>query len=317
MATNVQGYNAGAGVTQLSNENAEYYQNAMLERLLPELNFMKYGQQKTIPKNSGALTSFRRLNNLAVSTTALTEGVTPDGVDLSISKISATVQEYGNYTKISDFISLTGLDPLLTETVQLMGQNAGQVIDAIVGSIVAAGTTVVYANGVASRLTVASKILISDILKVRRGLKSANVKPISLPNGQKGYLAFADPFVITDLMQTQEWRDQNTYVDVANRIAGIAGEMYGIYFLENPTAVLKYAGAGAGSADVYATIFIGDGAYGVPDISGSSKPDIIVIPPEVAGGPLKQWSTVGWKARLTAIRLQELAIIRLETTASL
>jgi N4-gp56 family major capsid protein len=319
MTTNVQGYNATAGVNSLTAEQAEFYQDAMLERLLPELFFMKYGEKKNIPKNKGALTSFRRLNSLAVSTTALTEGVTPDGVDLNITKINATVSEYGNWTKISEFINMTGLDPLLTETSQLMGENAGESMDIIVRDIVAAGTNVVYANAKASRVTVAStdKITALDILKVRRTLKRSKVKKITLPDGSKGWLAFIHTDVATDLMQTTEWKDQNTYVDTKNRVEGVLGKLYGIYFLEADNAV-KYAGAGATGADVYGTVFIGKGAYGVPDVQGSSKPEIIVHKAGSAGtaDPLNQFNTVAWKSAFTTVRLNELCIVRYESGAT-
>ncbi|MEH7480242.1 N4-gp56 family major capsid protein [Neobacillus drentensis] len=317
MATNVQGYNATSGVNALTAENAEFYQDAMLERLLPELFFMKYGEKKNIPKNKGAVTSFRRLNSLAVSTTALTEGVTPDGIDLNISKINGTVQEYGNYAKISEFLNLTGLDPVLTETAQLMGENAGESVDTLVRDMVTAGTNVVYANGKASRvlLAAADKITALDILKVRRTLRRNKVKQITLPDGSKGYLSFIHTDVATDLMQTQEWKDQNTYVDTKNRQDGVLGKMYGIYFLEADNAV-KFAGAGASGADVFGTIFIGKGAYGVPDIEGSSKPQIIVHDAKIAGGALEQFSTVAWKAAFTTVRLNELCIVRYESGAT-
>lgn len=317
MPTNVQGYNATSGVNALTAEQAEFYQDAMLERLLPELFFMKYGEKKNIPKNKGAVTSFRRLNSLAVSTTALTEGVTPDGVDLNITKISATVQEYGNWTKISEFINLVGLDPLMTETAQLMGENAGESIDVIVRDMIAAGTNVVYANTKTARnlIGASDKISALDILRVRRTLKRNKVKPIALPDGGKGYLAFVHTDVATDLMQTQEWKDQNTYVDTKNRQEGVLGKLYGIYFLEADNAV-KFAGAGATAADVYGTVFIGRGAYGVPDVEGSSKPQIIVHDAKVAGGPLEQFSTVAWKAAFTTARLNELCIVRYESGAT-
>jgi N4-gp56 family major capsid protein len=319
MTTNVQGYNATSGVNALTAEQAEFYQDAMLERLLPELFFMNYGEKKNIPKNKGAVTSFRRLNSLAVSTTALTEGVTPDGVDLNITKINATVSQYGNWTKISDFINMTGLDPLLTETAQLMGENAGESMDTIVRDIVAAGTNVVYANSKTARNTIlaADKITALDILKVRRTLKRSKVKPISLPNGSKGYLAFIHTDVAMDLMQTQEWKDQNTYTDTKNRVEGTLGKMYGVYFLEADNAP-KFAGAGSGGADVYGTIFIGKGAYGVPDVQGSSKPEIIVHNAGSGGvsDPLNQYNTVAWKSAFTAVRLQELAIVRYESGAT-
>lgn len=319
MATNVQGYNATAGVNALSAENAEFYQDAMLERLLPELFFMKYGEKKNIPKNKGAVTSFRRLNSLNVSTTALTEGVTPDGVDLNITKVNATVSEYGNWTKISEFINTTGLDPLLTEASQLMGENAGESMDIIVRDVVAAGTNVVYANGKSARNTIVAtdKVAALDILRIRRTLKRNKVKTIKLPDGSQGYLSFMHPDVAMDLMLTQEWKDQNTYVDTKNRVEGLLGKMYGIYFLEAPNGV-KFAGAGSAGADVFASLFIGRGAYGVPDVEGSSKPEIIVHKAGSGGtaDPLNQFNTVAWKSAFTTARLNELCIVRYESGAT-
>lgn len=319
MATSVQGYNATSGVNALTAEQHTYFQDEMLERLLPELKWTQFGDKKTIPNHKGATTNFRRLNSLAVSTTALTEGVTPDGVNLDIVAITATVAEYGSWTKISEFINMTGFDPILTEASGLMGENAGESIDTIVRDIVAAGTNVIYANGKASRVLTAAtdKITAADILKVRRTMKNNRVKEIKLPGGGSGFVAMVHPFVAMDLMQTQEWKDQNTYVDTKNREEGILGKMYGIYFMEVDNGV-KFAGAGASSADIYATIFLGRGAYGLPDIGGSMKPEIIVHPAGSAGSadPLNQFNTIAWKCAFTAVRLQELAIIRYESGAS-
>lgn len=319
MATSVQGYNATSGVNALTAEQHTFFQEEMLDRLLPELVWTKFGEKKTIPERKGATTNFRRLNSLAVSTTALTEGVTPDGVNLDIVAITATVSEYGNWTKISEFIDMTGFDPILQEASGLMGENAGESIDVIVRDIVSAGTNVVYANAKTARNLVAAsdKITAADILKVRRTMKRNKVKEIKLPGGGSGYVALVHTDVAMDLMQTQEWKDQNTYVDTKNREEGMLGKMYGIYFMEVDNGV-KFAGAGASSADVYGTIFLGKGAYGLPDIGGSMKPQIIVHPAGSAGSadPLNQFNTVAWKCAFTAVRLQELAIVRYESGAS-
>lgn len=317
MSTQVQGYNSTTGVNALTAEQAEFYQDAMLERLLPELVLMKYGEKKNIPRHKGATTSFRRLNSLAVSTTALTEGVTPDGVNLDITKINTTVQEYGNWTKISEFINMTGLDPLMTEVAQLMGENAGESLETIVRDVTLGGTNVQYANNVASRAAVAGKITALDILRIRRTLKRNKVKKIKLPNGKSGYLGFIHTDVATDLMQTPEWQDANKYVKNDNLIEGTIGELYGIYFIEYDLAK-KDAGAGASGVDVYENLFIGKGAFGVPDVEGSSKPQIIVHPAGSGGtsDPLNQFNTIAWKAALATIRLQELAMVRYECTAT-
>lgn len=310
--------NNAAGYNALTAEQAEFYQRTMLERLLPELQMMKYGEKKNIPKRSGDVTSFRRLNSLAVSTTALTEGVTPENVSLDITKLTATVKQYGNWVEGTDWVDLTALDPIITETTELLGENAGESIDIIVRDIVAAGTNVFYANGKTARNTIAAadKITRADILKIRRTMKRNKVKPIKLPDGSSGYLAFIHTDVATDLMKDPEWVSQNTYVNTKNRVDGMLGKMDGIYFLEYDHAK-KFAGEGATGADVYATVIIGKGAYGVPDIEGSSKPDIIAKGlGENGNDPMNQRWTLAWKAAFTALRLQELAIVRYESGAS-
>lgn len=319
MATNVQTYTqTGAGYNQLSSENAEFYQRALLDRLINSVVFMNYGQKKNIPNRAGATTSFRRLNLPTLSTTAIVEGTTPNALDLSIDKISATVQQYGAWTKISDFLDLTGLDPVITETAQMFGDHAGLSMDQVVRDIVAAGTNVQYASTASSRATVAAgmKIVAADIMKIRATMRKNNVKQVTLPNGGKGYLAFTHPDVVTNIMSTQEWKDQNTYVDTKNREQGIAGQMYGVYFLEANTAPV-FSAAGASGIDVYGTLVIGDGAYGIPDIQGSSKPEIIVKNSKGdsndTSNPMNLYSTIAWKSTFTALRLNEKCILRYES----
>lgn len=319
MATNVQGYNTGVGVNALTAEQHTYYQDAMLERLIPELVWTKFGEKKNIPKRKGATTNFRRLNSLNVVTTALTEGVTPDGVDLNITAINAVVKEYGNWTKISEFINLAGYDPLMTEVSELMGENAGESLDVIVRDVISAGTNVMYAGGKTSRATIAAsdKITALDILKARRTLKRNKVKPIRLPNGGTDYVALVHTDVAMDLMQLDEWKKANVENATSDFRDGSIGRLYGIRFYEVDNGVI-FPGEGASGADVYGTIFLGRGAYGIPDIEGSVKPEIIVHPAGSAGSadPLNQFNTVAWKCAFAAVRLQELAIVRLESGAT-
>lgn len=173
MPTNVQTYSqTGAGYNQLSAENAEFYQRAMLERLVDNVVFMNYGKKQNIPKRAGATTSFRRLDLPTLSTTAIVEGTTPNALDLSITKVSATVNQYGAWTKVSDMLDLTGLDPVITETAQMFGDHAGLSMDQVVRDIVAAGTNVRYANSKTARNLVAAgdKISAADIIKIRTTL---------------------------------------------------------------------------------------------------------------------------------------------------
>lgn len=317
MATNTQTYaQTGTGYNALSNEQAEFYQRTMLEALYDSVAFMPYGEKKNIPKNAGALTSWRRLEMPSLSTSAVVEGTTPDAIDLTINKVNATVSQYGAWTKVSDFLDLTGLDPVLTETSKIFGDHAGLSMDTIVRDIVAAGTNVLYANGKSARngLLAGDNISDADILKIRAKMKKNNVKPIKLPSGGTGYLAFVSPDVANQIMGLQSWKDQNTYVDVKNREQGIVGQMYGIYFKEtNLAKVFASASGDATPQDVQGTIVIGKGAFGIPDVSGSSKPEIIVHSNGSTENPMNLYKTVAWKSAFTAVRLNEKSILRYES----
>ena len=141
---------------RLTNENAEFYQRTLLEKLSNSVVFMNYGKKTSIPKHAGALTTWRRLEMPAVTTTAITEGVTPSGIDLTINKVNATVQQFGTYTKLTDFIDLVGLDPLVTEVSLMFGEHAGLSMDIIVRDIIAAGSNLQCAGAKATRALLAA-----------------------------------------------------------------------------------------------------------------------------------------------------------------
>jgi len=316
MPTNLQTYTtpSDAGNNRLTAENAEFYQRTLLEALFNSVVFMPYGKKTVIPKNAGATTSWRRLEMPAVTTTALTEGITPDGIDLTVNKISATVQQFGTWTKITDFLEMTGLDPLVTEVSGMFGDHAGLSMDIVIRDILLAGTNTQFANGKASRATlVAGDVLTTtEIQKARATMVKNNVKKIKLPNGQMGYVAFIHPDSATTIFNLQEWKDQNTYVDVKNREMGIVGQMYGIYFIEaNTASTFVNGGVGINLAGK-AMLLIGADAFGIPDVAGSSKPEILVYTDGNTENPMNQYSTIAWKSTFTAARLQELAILRLE-----
>lgn len=292
-------------------ENKVFYDRTLLERLLPELVWLQFGQKKPAPKKEGDTTDFRRFNSLAPALTPLTEGVTPDGNSLSVSNIRATVQQYGDYITLSDKIDLMGIDPVLTETTQLLGEQAGLTIDTVIRDIVVAGTNVQYAGNKISRATVTkSDVLTSlEVRKVVRTFRNSKVKPID----GKYYVGLIGPYAEFDLMNDPLWVDVSKYAASSQIFDGEIGKLSGVRFIrENNTKV--FAGAGASGADVHCTMFLGKGGYGVVDIEGSSKPETITKPHGSAGtaDPLNQRASQGWKALFTTVRLQELANLRLE-----
>src|SRR3990167_11197851 len=118
----------------------------MLKAARPLLLHTRWGQVKDIPKNNGKLIRFRRYSLLSAATTALTEGTTPSGSQLSVTNVEATVAFYGDYVTLTDEVPLTTFDPVLTETSDRLCQQAGNTLDQLTRDVIIAGTTVQYAS---------------------------------------------------------------------------------------------------------------------------------------------------------------------------
>jgi len=82
--------------TQIPAEVNNFYDRTLLTRALPLLVHTRWAQIRDIPRNAGTKTiKFRRYANLTAATTPLSEGVTPEGSQLSVTDITATVAQYG------------------------------------------------------------------------------------------------------------------------------------------------------------------------------------------------------------------------------
>ena len=103
MATTTQTYG------NLTAEQKTFYDRTLLSRLLPNLTFLKYGQKRPIPKNSGKRVEFRKWNLFDANDAmeALQEGVTPASQALSQSNVEVEVAQYGAYVEVSDLLDMT------------------------------------------------------------------------------------------------------------------------------------------------------------------------------------------------------------------
>ena len=316
MATKTQVITNVSGQNQLSAEDKTFYERTLLERLLPQLNFYKDARKKKLPKNSGRTMNFRKFNSLTAPTASLTEGKTPDGNDLSVTTITATVAQEGDYIVISDLIQMTGIDPVLTETSELLGEEAGVVVDNRIQEALSKGTNVYFAGGATTRAgleTAEVKYLTSeDIKKIVRKLKNANAK--RFPDGF--YHMQIDPDIAYDLMSDPAWVDVSKYAKPEQMVKGELGKMHGMKFFESTNIKVVDSSAAESKIEVHQAYAYGKDSYDCIDLEGGAgKPEIIVKPNGSAGtdDPLNQRASAGWKNCFTAVITQPMALVRVET----
>ncbi|MBR5123613.1 MAG: N4-gp56 family major capsid protein, partial [Clostridia bacterium] len=75
--------------------------------------------------------------------------------------------------------------------------------------------------------------------------------------------------------------------------------------------------AGAEGRDVYATLIMGDNAYGTTQLGGEGLQHIVKqLGSAGTSDPLNQRATVGWKANKVTVRLVEAFMVRIETAST-
>lgn len=301
-----------------------FYDRSMLEAAKPLLIHTNWAQVKDIPRNNTNVIKFRRYELLTANTTALSEGVTPAGTALSITDVSATCLQYGDYITVTDVLSFTTLDPVLSQASDVLGQQAGNSLDQVCRDVIIAGTTIQYASTAVSRVTVSAsmKLTRDEIREAVRTLKGNNASKVTrMINAATGfgtaplnacYIAICSPSTTFDLKNEAGWTPVEEYASQSGVMEGEVGKMDEVRFVETTNAKVFTAG-GAGSIDVHATLIMGQNYYGISRISGEAMKNI--VKPFTSGGtadPLEQRSTSGWKAMFVTERLNENLAVRIE-----
>lgn len=295
----------------MSVEMKTFYSDYLIDNAKPKLVHDQFGQKHPIPKNGGKTIEFRKYNPLGKALTPLTEGVTPNGQTLNVTRLEATVQQYGGYVTLSDMLLLTAIDNNMVEATALLGDQAGATLDTITREVLNGGTNVQYAGGVASRAAVEDKLTVEEIKKAVRALKAQNAKKID-----DSFVAIIHPDVAYDLMNDPEWMNVKTYCDPEDWYAGEIGKIAGVRFVETTEAKI-WAEAGANSKSVYSTLVLAANAYGTTEITGGGLRHITKqLGSAGTADPLDQRATVGWKATKVAERLVEQFMVRIESVSS-
>ena len=300
----------------LSAEMKTFYDMTLIDEAQANLVHDQFGQKRPIPKNGGKTIEFRKFASLAKATTPIVEGVTPDGKSLKVTAIEATVNQYGDFITQSDVLELTSLDNTILEATKLLGRQAGLTLDTIVRDVLQGGDNVTYCPKVAeggaetavtsrAALDNTCQLTVKVLQQVVAKLRAQNAPTI---NGK--YVAIIHPFVAYDLMRDPEWVDAHKYAKPDNLYEGEIGEVAGIRFVQTSEAKIYDGG-------VFGTLVMGEGAYGVTEITGGGLQTIVKQKGSAGtADPLDQRSSVGWKAIKTAKILIPQYLVRVESKSA-
>lgn len=301
---------------------------------MPYLVLEKFGQAKTLPERNSKTIKFRRYNALPATPKTLSEGVTPAATKLTSTDVTAVLQQYGDRITITDVIMDTHEDPVLRESVEVLGEQAAQMIEAVRFGILCAGTNVLYANG-AARNAVNTKLTDDVQRRAVRALKRQNGRQItsivrSTPayetaNVAPGYVGLIHPDLEGDVRALAGFTPAEKYGSISpwENELGKANDVR--YVTSTVFAPWADAGGAKGTmlsasgtnADVYPVLYLAKDAYGIVALKGQYAVTPMVVNPKPSDSdPMAQRGHAAWKAMQTAVILNDSWILRAEVAAT-
>jgi N4-gp56 family major capsid protein len=286
-----------------------FYDTALLENAREAMVFTQFGDKQPMHGNK---VEWRKFNTFAKAMTPLTEGVIPTGQTFGMTKIEGEITQHGDFTAVSDRLELESYDDVIFGATEEMGAAEGETYDTLTRNILVAGNSVMYAGDVEGRDHLAKMhVLTPEIVnKAATWLKKNKAPKI---NGY--YVALIHPSVAYDLRQSEEWKEFHKYNDVTPIFKGEIGELHGVKFIETTNAKIWDNGDATDGSVVYATLFLGAKAFGILDPEGEGM-EMIVKTKEQIGGPLNQFSTIGYKFCHGAKILYQERLLRVESGSS-
>lgn len=319
----------------ISPRTAAFASVDLLIRGLPLLILEKFMQGKPLPARSTKSMSFRRYLALALATTPLIEGVTPTSKKLTYTDVSVTLNQYGDLVEITDVVEDTHEDPIVKETMGILGEQSAQTIETVRYNVLKAGTNKFYANGTA-RTDVNTALTATLQKKIVRALKRQNamfitsiIKSSAEFNTEAVlpcYVGLAHTDLEDDIRGMTGFIDAKDYGHGTTPFEGEIGSVSNVrYILSN--IFTPYADGGGAengmvstsgtSADVYPVIYLGKNAWAGVALKGEFAIKVSVINPTPSkSDPLGQRGSVSWKTMQNALILNDAFMAVAEVSAT-
>jgi N4-gp56 family major capsid protein len=292
--------------SSLSPTMKTFYDTTLLENAREQMIFTQFGKKQAMKGNK---VEWRKFNTFAKALTPLTEGVIPTGQTFGMTNIEGTITQHGDFTAVSDRLELESYDDVIFGATEEMGAAEGETYDTLTRNILVAGNSVLYApNGdteVESRANVTADCKLTPDVVSRA---ATWLKKNKAPKIDGYYVALIHPSVAYDLRKSEEWKEYHKYSNVEPIYKGEIGDLHGVRFIETNEAKIWKDGDSA----VYATLFLGKDAFGILDPEGEGM-EMIVKPKGQIGGPLEQFSTIGYKFCHGAKILYQERMLRVES----
>jgi N4-gp56 family major capsid protein len=303
--------NASTGAMETSNalsgELKTFYDTELLENARVELFYAQFAKKQPLPAGRGTTVEWRKWNTFAKAS-KLQEGVIPTGQKFGMSSKTGNIDQYGTYATVSDKLELRAYDDVILGATEEMGASAAETQETLIRDALLVNTNVLYcdnitlATGAAASTPTSCALMeasstVMSVLNPSMVAKAVTImKKNRVPTINGKYYCVVHPSVAHDLRKDKEWMEAHKYAATGEIFNGEIGELHGCRFIENVFAPIlggtDYKNKAGGVT--YASYMFGKDAFGIIDPEGGAL-EMIVKDKSQIGGPLNQFSTIGYK----------------------
>ena len=311
---------AFSGANTLSGELKTFYDTELLENARVELVYAQFAKKQPLPRGRGKTVEWRKWNTFARAG-KLTEGVIPTGQKFGMSVKTASIDQYGTFAAVSDQLELHAYDDVILGATEEMGASLAETQEVLIRDALLTNTNVLYCDNVTEDGTFVStptscatmaaggttgssdsatpngwaKLTPDMVAKAVTKMKKDRVPMI---HGK--YAMVIHPSVAYDLRKSKDWVEAHKYAATTELFNGEIGELHGMRFIEDVFAPVltgnNYKNKANGAT--YACYAFGKDSFGIIDPDGGGA-EMIVHDKSEIGGPLNQFSTIGYKFETT------------------
>ena len=334
----------------IGNQTAGYYVRQLLRKAMPVLVLERFAETKPIPQHETKIIEFRRRKAFSAATIPLIEGVTPSGSDFGYDKVSAQIQQYGDFSEITDVIQDTSKDMVLRDIALSQGEQIAETLETLTWDVVRAGTNVLYGGTVTARTSVTKTSILNaakqrsattflDAMKgkmfteVLSGSEDYETYPV-----EASFIAVCHSNLGPTIRDLKGSNNNDTFVPYSKygpMMKMVSPRELGSFedtrYVTSPD-LPPFSGGGADIAsgdeaswyftdvsgtkkyDVYPVLYLGREAYGCIPLRGKKAVKPAILRPDTprGGDPIGQRGSAGWKTYFACTILNETWMRRLE-----
>lgn len=259
-------YTPAANTTQtpsLAHYPTVYYDRLSLDRLEQMFRFASVCEPRTIPAGSGKTTQMYRFTLPGANTTPSAEGVVGTPFTQTSTTVSATVEQYSDFTSASELLLTTDIAPTTEKMVDDMSYRAAKTVDTLY-------RTEFDSNSGAIVSTIGTAFSAADARANKYQLTGRDVRPREAGD----MVGIIHPFVSYDLTSDNTaggFIDVLKYTNNTPLINGEVGKIAGVRFLETTNVNTS----GTAPSVLYSTYIVGQGAVGMIDLTGKGPSKVV------------------------------------------